>query len=185
VLVCGSRKWSSRPTIEREIRALGPNVLIAHGDCRGADKVAASIAESLKLQVLAFPADWETYGKSAGPIRNRRMLTSVEPVLVLAFHNDIENSRGTKDMVGFAKACGVPVRVVTCEVQQEGRRVILKSKYPGWCNRCNKAFPVGEEIDWDKERAEKTLCMACSKAGPGDAEAPLPGVKLDAEDLGF
>ena len=183
--MCGDRKWKNRTVVERELRALGPNALIAHGDCRGADKIAGSIAESLKLQVLAFPADWEAHGKAAGPIRNRQMLTSVEPVLVLAFHNDIENSRGTKDMVGFAKACGVPVRVVTCEVQQEDRRVIIKSKYAGWCNRCNKAFPVGADIDWDKERAEKTLCMDCSKAGPGAPDAPLPGVKLEEEDLGF
>ena len=116
------------------------------------------------------------------------MANRIEPVLVLAFHNDIEGkSKGTKDMVSVARSRGITVKIVTSTMEKEKKAMIIKSKYAGWCNRCNKAFPVGADIDWDKERAEKTLCMDCSKAGPGAPDAPLPGVKLNAdeEELGF
>ena len=44
------------------------------------------------------PADWKKYGKSAGPIRNREML-KMDPDIVLIFHDDPKNSKGTKDCV--------------------------------------------------------------------------------------
>ena len=59
---------------------------------------------------------------------------------------------------------------------------VIRSKFAGWCSRCNAAFPVGAEIDWVPERAEKTLCMSCS-AGTPPAEAPP--VVADGEDLPF
>jgi hypothetical protein len=40
------------------------------------------------------------------------MLTEGSPDLVLAFHDDLERSKGTKHMVGIARKAKVPVRVV-------------------------------------------------------------------------
>jgi hypothetical protein len=39
------------------------------------------------------------------------MLDSEEPGMVLAFHDDIENSKGTKDMVNIAEKAGVRVAI--------------------------------------------------------------------------
>lgn len=61
---------------------------------------------------LPFPADWNRYGRAAGPIRNRQMLTEGKPDLVVAFHDDIESSKGTKDMVTIAEKAGVYVYVM-------------------------------------------------------------------------
>ena len=41
------------------------------------------------------------------------MLDQGKPSLVLAFHDDIENSKGTKHMVKIAREAGVEVRIVT------------------------------------------------------------------------
>jgi hypothetical protein len=60
--------------------------------------------------VRAFPADWNRFGPAAGPIRNRLMLDE-NPDLVIAFHSDLSNSRGTADTVTEARS-----RKITAEV---------------------------------------------------------------------
>ena len=93
---------------------IGPTEII-HGDCRGADRMAGEVAELLGIQVHKVPADWDTYGNKAGPIRNSIMLGYM-PKMVIAFHNDIENSKGTKDMVTKAKNAGIDVRIISTPV---------------------------------------------------------------------
>ena len=82
-LVCGSRRWTDRPLIERTLRAYGP-ALIVHGAARGADQIAGDVAEQLGWPVEAHPADWRRHGRSAGPRRNLAMLDT-HPTLVIAF----------------------------------------------------------------------------------------------------
>lgn len=118
VLVCGSREWSDVCAIMNELKALPNDTILVHGDCRGADAHAGSIALTLGFTVRVYPADWTRYGKIAGPIRNHEMLekehVKEESIdLVLAFHNDIKNSKGTRDMVKRANRAGIEVRVVT------------------------------------------------------------------------
>jgi hypothetical protein len=69
------------------------------------------VAEELGIPVLSFPADWARFGRAAGPIRNQRMLDEGKPTLVLAFHNNIVESKGTKDMVKRARKAGIRVRL--------------------------------------------------------------------------
>ena len=94
----------------RELAKLPTDAVIIHGGCRGADKQADAIARLSGLKVREFPANW-TLGKKAGPIRNQQMLKEGKPNLVLAFHENIENSKGTKDMINRAKKDGVEVQV--------------------------------------------------------------------------
>ena len=110
VLVCGDRSWSNLAPILRELKRLRPTVVI-HGGARGADTLAGAAARQLKIPVEVFPAQWDLYGKSAGPIRNKQMLVEGKPDLVLAFHTDIMASRGTRDMVRRAERAGVPFEI--------------------------------------------------------------------------
>ena len=57
---------------------------------------------------IGFRQDGTKYWKAAGPARNREMLKE-KPDIVLAFHNDIEKSKGTKDMVMAANKAGIIV----------------------------------------------------------------------------
>jgi len=68
--------------------------------------------DSPPFEHLHFPADWGQYGKAAGVIRNIDMLKYGEPDLVLAFHHNIYESKGTKDMVTRAREADVPVYVI-------------------------------------------------------------------------
>ena len=60
-----------------------------------------------------FPADWKTFGKAAGPIRNRKMLDEGLPDVVIAFHEDIERSKGTKNMISQACEQGIDVILIS------------------------------------------------------------------------
>jgi len=117
VCVCGSRHWTNRAAIERELRTVkersevsGLPVIIVHGGARGADTLAGEVAESLGLEVWERPAQWETLGVAAGMIRNQSII-DMRPSRVLAFTEDMERSRGTNDMVRRAVAACIPVTV--------------------------------------------------------------------------
>lgn len=99
-LVCGDRFWGSEFIIAAVFEEFGiksPDVVI-EGEAEGADKMARLLAESLGIGVLPFPADWKRFHRAAGPIRNRQMLKEGDPDVVLAFHNDLRASKGTRDM---------------------------------------------------------------------------------------
>jgi hypothetical protein len=115
VLVCGDRNWNNAEAMARELMYLSTrgDITIIHGDCRGADKMAGEFATLMGFKVIAVPAEWEKYGRRAGPVRNRKMFDENTPDLVLAFHEHIEDSKGTKDMMTYAKKKGCPVRLVT------------------------------------------------------------------------
>jgi hypothetical protein len=110
VLICGDRNWTGWAAIEREIAKLPLGTTIIHGAARGADTIAATIGTRLGLEVQAYPAHWESFGRAAGPIRNRWMLDS-KPDLVLAFHRNLDSGKGTKNTVGMAEKRGIEVRV--------------------------------------------------------------------------
>jgi len=120
VLVCGDRNWTDEATVHWWLDLVTNNVAqieVIEGCARGADKFAESWwrrhAWSItgRFTIRHFPANWNKYGMAAGPLRNRDML-AYGPDLVLAFHNDLNNSKGTKDMVMRARAAGVPVAVI-------------------------------------------------------------------------
>jgi len=78
--------------------------VLVHGAAQGADSLADAIAASFGWSRERHPADWNRYGKAAGPIRNQEMVDSGLDVLI-AF----PGGRGTEDMVTRAKAAGVLV----------------------------------------------------------------------------
>src|SRR3990167_7059940 len=86
-LICGGRDFADRVMFDGAmgdlIRLKGVPRRIVHGDACGADTMATEWAKRMAVTVVAIPADWETNGKAAGPIRNQRML-QLKPSLVVA-----------------------------------------------------------------------------------------------------
>ena len=72
---------------------------IVSGGASGADRMAKDYAQERGLAYKEFPADWNQYGKAAGPIRNKEIVDYSDKVV--AFW-DLE-SRGTKSTIGIAK----------------------------------------------------------------------------------
>lgn len=118
VIVTGSRAWPDPVVVYNELSQLylqhGPFTLI-HGACAtGADAAAAHwhivAGQSLGCIEIKFHADWEQFGKRAGPIRNEKMVKEASADLVLAF--PLFDSRGTKHTIALAEAAGIPVKKV-------------------------------------------------------------------------
>jgi hypothetical protein len=85
---------------------------LIHGSAKGADTIAHEWALPTSCDIVEFPADWTTHGKSAGPIRNKEML-DYGPDLVVAFvDKPLHESRGTNNMVTIARKAGVRTIII-------------------------------------------------------------------------
>lgn len=119
ILVTGDRNWTDYDMVlEALSKFKDKSVLLIHGDCKGADKLAGKAAKELHFLMDAQPADWTRYGKAAGFIRNTEMVKQAIllkeegiPVYVLAFHDNLELSKGTKHCVEQAKKYGLSVEL--------------------------------------------------------------------------
>jgi hypothetical protein len=119
VIICGSREFTDLDLMAQaitELREWADNrpLTIVHGRARGADSLADSLARVLipDAVIEPHPADWNYYGKSAGPIRNAEMV-SLGADLGLAFYIEGVDSRGTNGCVALMKLAGIPVKEFT------------------------------------------------------------------------
>lgn len=123
VLVCGGRNYSNIPKIyeildilyevsqqsKKDSINLSENkIVLIQGGAEGADRIASMWAKDRNVEQEEYQADWTTYGKSAGFIRNSLMLKVGKPDMVIAFSGGV----GTKMMIDIAKKAGVPVEVI-------------------------------------------------------------------------
>lgn len=106
ILVCGGRDYSDCDKFNEVLTQYLPNnPTIIHGAARGADSLAGDFAHRHKLSWIAYPADWDKYGKRAGYIRNVQMLNEGKPDLVIAF----PGGKGTDMMINLAEKANVRV----------------------------------------------------------------------------
>lgn len=116
VLICGGRDFNDWNGFARAMATVGDQgylgrseyapggdarrreITIIHGAARGADTMAAEWADDYGYPVEAYPADWDTHGRSAGYIRNAKMLEEGKPDLVISF----PGGKGTKMMIDLA-----------------------------------------------------------------------------------
>lgn len=111
VLVCGSRDWVILGPIMARLEKLPKLSTIIEGGCEGVDKLARTAAMVLGHDVIEFPANWKGRGLPAGPYRNRLML-DLKPDLVIAFHEDLASSKGTKDTLREAGRRGIKTELI-------------------------------------------------------------------------
>jgi len=116
VLICGDRNWKNFDlilnTLQKEHEKV-PIEVVIQGGAKGADLWGAFAAHRLKINCIQYSAQWDIYKKAAGLIRNQQMIDEGKPTEVWAFHNDLKNSKGTKDMVLRSRKAGLPVWVHT------------------------------------------------------------------------
>lgn len=109
VLVCGGRAFNDNLMIDRvllELHTFKKHFTeLIHGGAAGVDRLAGLWAKRHGVPVHVYEADWNSFGRGAGPIRNQRMLDDGKPDLVVAF----PGGRGTADMVRRAREAGVEV----------------------------------------------------------------------------
>ena len=117
VLVTGDRHYKDRHIVGVLLdgfRSLSQDafedLVVIDGGASGADSFAREWGLSYPdVEHITVEADWDRYGKGAGPIRNREMHDGYKPDVVLAFHDDLLASKGTRDMVDYARSKGTVV----------------------------------------------------------------------------
>jgi hypothetical protein len=105
-LFCGSREWSDRERIRRDLESLPEGSLVIEGGARGADRIAREEARDLGLHVATVAALWDHYGRAAGYRRNEAM-ARLGPDFVYAYPL---GGPGTARMTAIAEAECIPVR---------------------------------------------------------------------------
>jgi hypothetical protein len=123
VLVCGSRTFNDKKLlyntldqfcVDRELQSepdeygnwLPTGIIIIEGKAKGADLLAGDWAIVNWVPLEEYPAEWDKYGRAAGPIRNQQMLdTGID--VVIAF--PVGETRGTQHMMDIARKAGVEV----------------------------------------------------------------------------
>lgn len=83
------------------------DIVIVSGCASGADAIGERYAKENGFKVEKYPADWKTYGRSAGPRRNKQMAEISD--YVICFWD--EKSKGTKSMIYYAKKYNKTIRI--------------------------------------------------------------------------
>lgn len=83
-------------------------ITVVHGGGRGLDQMVDAWARSVGLPVEVFAADWDRYGRRAGPLRNSAMAES-KPQFCIAF--PCPHSVGTWDCIRKCALAPCPIHI--------------------------------------------------------------------------
>lgn len=113
VIIAGSRDFQDYTLLEAKMDHLLTNrvdegITILCGLARGADKLGERYAKEHNHQIEYYPADWNTYGRSAGYRRNEQMAQNADALV--AFWDS--KSRGTQHMINLAKKYNLAIRII-------------------------------------------------------------------------
>ena len=129
VIIAGGRDYNNYAQLERAMDRLLSNItdeiVIVCGMARGADMLGEQYGKQRGYRINYFPADWQTFGKSAGYIRNQKMAENADALV--AFWDG--KSRGTANMIDIALRFELSVRVI--RYNQEEQHGVQNEKAAG------------------------------------------------------
>lgn len=111
VIVAGGRDFDDydylKSSLDHLLQNVEAQIVIVSGTAHGADILGEKYAQEKGYEIRRFPADWDSFGKSAGYIRNEQMAQNADALV--AFWDG--QSRGTKHMIDLAHKYRLLVRV--------------------------------------------------------------------------
>ena len=124
IIVAGSRGFKDYPLLrdtlidylevmdDTDVVDNPSQVKFISGTAKGADILGEQFAYTYEYEVKRFVPDWNTYGKSAGYIRNAEMAKYASKAYGVLFAFWDGKSKGTKHMIDLANKYGLEVHVV-------------------------------------------------------------------------
>jgi hypothetical protein len=104
VIIAGCRNFHDYAFLVKCMLKANLNITeIVTGKADGVDALGERWAKENKLPIKEFPADWDKYGKSAGPKRNKQMADYADALIALWDYK----SKGTLNMIQNAKENGL------------------------------------------------------------------------------
>ncbi len=113
VVIAGCRDYNAYDEAKEYIDFCLSNVrkeneiIILSGCASGADTMGERYAKENGLKIEKYPADWEKYGRGAGPKRNKQMAEICD--FVICFWD--EKSKGTRSLIDYAKKFDKPIKI--------------------------------------------------------------------------
>lgn len=113
VIIAGSRNFNDYDLLKSvcdellSLKIHSHEIVIISGTAYGADKLGEQYADEYGFKVERYPADWGTYGKSAGYRRNEEMAKIADALI--AFWDG--ESKGTMHMINLAERYNLQVHV--------------------------------------------------------------------------
>lgn len=113
VLIAGCRYFNDYKIAKKYIDYYISNIrekykiTIISGGALGADSLGERYARENRFKIKRFLPDWEKYGRSAGPRRNKLMVETAD--YVICFWDG--KSPSTRSTVNYTKSAGKPLRI--------------------------------------------------------------------------
>src|SRR5690606_17166906 len=97
-IIAGTRTLDDASLVDNAVRECGWSISeVVSGCCRGVDALGSQWADRNSVPVVLFPADWDSFGTRAGPLRNREMARYAD-ALILIWDG---KSKGSSSMLNF------------------------------------------------------------------------------------
>ena len=113
VVIAGCRDYNNYDEAKRYIDFCISNIkkryklIFISGGCRGTDLLGEKYAAENGFEIERYPAEWDKYGKMAGPRRNERMAKCAD--YVICFWDG--QSKGTWSMIQYAREYEKPLKI--------------------------------------------------------------------------
>lgn len=152
VLVCGTRQYIPEEFFFRKMDLLLRGVkspVIVSGHAYGADKLGELYAFHHRLIVDVFIPDWDRNPRSAGHIRNRQMVDTLDLMsgdFVIAVWDG--KSKGTRGAIDCALKKGIKVKFVhychQWQIMVDQPMLHITGKFHGYCHMMSKTGDLEE-----------------------------------------
>lgn len=108
VIIAGSRSITNIDDVKEAWANCNFDITeVVSGCARGVDLLGEAIARHLGVPIQRFPADWDRFGPSAGPIRNLMMARYADGLIAVWDGT----SKGTKHIIRTMKRHNKPVYI--------------------------------------------------------------------------
>jgi hypothetical protein len=107
VIIAGSRHIDNIHFLELAIQKSGFDITeVVSGGARGVDQLGERWAKDHNIPIKKFSAEWDKYGKKAGPMRNKLMAEYGEALIAI-----YDGGKGTKNMIENATKQGLQIYI--------------------------------------------------------------------------
>ena len=116
IAIVGSRNYTDADGVVEYVNSLPDDTIVITGGADGVDSIAEGAARKRGLEVIIYRPDWDTFGRAAGPIRNRKIVNDCDKLV--AFWDG--SSAGTKNSISLASKDGKLEKVFKDKNKNQG-----------------------------------------------------------------